>query len=83
MMAYCCFRYETMARFSPCIYLPFYIVAIYALIMEKEWIRIPCEFAYVILLLLYRWKLWRLETLVADLVNYHKFAKVPSAIFLV
>ena len=48
MMAYCCFRYETMARFSPCIYLPFYIVAIYALIMEKEWIRIPCEFAYTV-----------------------------------
>ncbi|XP_065893283.1 sigma intracellular receptor 2-like [Dysidea avara] len=43
--------YETMALFSPCIYLPFYIVAIYAIVTEKEWIRIPCLcWAYGLLL---------------------------------
>lgn len=30
-----------MAAFSPFIYCPFYAVAIYAFICEKEWIRIP------------------------------------------
>jgi len=39
----CPHRFETMGRFSPFIYLPFYFVAIYAILMEKEWIRIPCK----------------------------------------
>ena len=29
--------------FSPFLYAPFYIVAIYAFIYEKEWIRVPSE----------------------------------------
>ena len=36
---YC--RFETLAWVSPFIYTPFYFVAIYAFICEKEWIRIP------------------------------------------
>jgi len=32
-----------MGRFSPFIYIPFYFVAIYAMVMEREWIRIPGE----------------------------------------
>lgn len=34
---------ETMAMFSPYIYAPFYLVAIYAFLYEKEWIRAPGE----------------------------------------
>ena len=34
-------RYAAMAAFSPFLYVPFYIVAIYAFVKEKEWIRIP------------------------------------------
>ena len=30
-----------MAGFSPFLYVPFYIFAIYAFIMEREWIRVP------------------------------------------
>ena len=30
-----------MAMFSPFLYAPFYAVAIYAFVTEKEWIRIP------------------------------------------
>ena len=30
-----------MAWFSPFIYAPFYLVAIYAFVFEKEWIRAP------------------------------------------
>lgn len=33
--------YSTMAAFSPFLYCPFYVVAIYAFLTEKEWIRIP------------------------------------------
>jgi hypothetical protein len=33
--------YATMAAFSPFLYTPFYLIAIYAFITEKEWIRIP------------------------------------------
>ncbi|XP_019850083.1 PREDICTED: uncharacterized protein LOC109580930 isoform X1 [Amphimedon queenslandica] len=33
--------YSVMAAFSPFIYCPFYVAAIYAFIFEKEWIRIP------------------------------------------
>ena len=36
-----------MAMFSPFIYAPFYIVAIYAFITGKEWIRIPCTSLHV------------------------------------
>ena len=32
-----------MACFSPFIYVPYYIVAIYAFIFEKEWIRVPSK----------------------------------------
>ena len=34
-------RFETMAWFSPFLYVPFYLFAIYAFIFEKEWIRVP------------------------------------------
>ena len=36
-----CSRFETMSWFSPFLYAPFYVFAIYAFIFEKEWIRIP------------------------------------------
>lgn len=32
-----------MAWFSPFIYVPYYLVAIYAFIFEKEWIRVPSK----------------------------------------
>ena len=32
-----------MAWFSPFIYVPYYVVAIYAFIFEKEWIRVPSK----------------------------------------
>ena len=32
-----------MAWFSPFIYVPYYMVAIYAFIFEKEWIRVPSK----------------------------------------
>lgn len=35
------YRFETMAWFSPFLYAPFYVFAIYAFIYEKEWIRVP------------------------------------------
>ena len=35
------YRFETMAWFSPFLYAPFYVFAIYAFIFEKEWIRVP------------------------------------------
>lgn len=31
-----------MSMISPFVYMPFYVVVIYAFITEKEWIRIPC-----------------------------------------
>ena len=34
-------RFETMGWFSPFLYVPFYLFAIYAFIFEKEWIRVP------------------------------------------
>ena len=37
-------RYETMAWYSPFIYVPYYFFAIYAFIYEREWIRIPSKF---------------------------------------
>lgn len=40
-MVYTIFRYATMAGLSPFLYVPFYLVGIYAFIQEKEWIRIP------------------------------------------
>lgn len=33
-----------MAIFSPLLYVPYYIAAIYALINRREWIRVPSEF---------------------------------------
>lgn len=33
-----------MAMFSPFIYAPFYLAAIYAFIFEKEWIRVPSKY---------------------------------------
>ncbi|XP_064392171.1 sigma intracellular receptor 2-like [Halichondria panicea] len=46
--------YETMAWFSPFLYTPFYICAIYAFIYEKEWIRIPALlWAYGLLLTMF------------------------------
>ena len=34
-------RYAAMGAFSPFLYCPFYLFAIYAFIKGKEWIRIP------------------------------------------
>ena len=33
--------YNTMAWFSPVLYAPFYLVAVYAILNERAWIRIP------------------------------------------
>lgn len=40
-MITCVCRYSTMAALSSFVYGPFYVVAIYAFITEKEWIRVP------------------------------------------
>lgn len=34
--------YQLLCGFSPVVYAPFYCIAIYAFIHEKEWIRVPC-----------------------------------------
>jgi hypothetical protein len=33
--------YRTLAHISPVVYAPFYVLAIYAFINEREWIKIP------------------------------------------
>ena len=37
-----------MAWFSPVLYAPFYAFAIYAFMLEKEWIRVPGETLYIL-----------------------------------